>query len=146
MKRLITFAIVGLLALALLIQLVPYGHDHSNPPVKAEPAWPSPQTRALAQRACFDCHSDQTVWPWYSNIAPASWLVYGDVVEGRQRVNFSDWNRPEGQYVDEFKEAYFENNMPPANYLLLHPSARLSPAERKQLFDGLEIIAAKYHP
>jgi hypothetical protein len=145
-KRIITFAIVGLLALALLIQLIPYGHDHSNPPVKAEPAWPSPQTRVLAQRACFDCHSDQTAWPWYSNIAPASWLVYGDVVEGRQRVNFSEWNRPEGQYVDEFKEADFENNMPPANYLLLHPSARLSPAQRKQLFDGLEIIAANFHP
>jgi hypothetical protein len=135
---------VGILAVCLLVQLVPYGHDHTNPPVKAEPTWPSPEVRVLAQRACFDCHSNQTVWPWYSNVAPVSWLVYGDVAEGRQRVNFSDWTRPQGQYTDEFKEAYDERNMPPASYLSLHPEARLTEAERKRLFDALQIIAASY--
>ncbi len=146
MRRLLLFVAGGLVAIALLIQLIPYGHDHTNPPVVTEPQWNSPATRALAQRACFDCHSNQTVWPWYSNIAPVSWLVYGDVQEGRQRLNFSDWTRPEGQYVDEFKEVYYERNMPPANYLLLHPSAKLTEAEWKQLFDGLEILAANYKP
>ena len=146
LKRIVIFAVIGLVAAAALIQLVPYGHDHPNPPVKSEPAWDSPQTRALAQRACFDCHSNQTVWPWYSNLAPVSWLVYGDVMEGRQRLNFSDWNRHEGQYVDEFKEVYYEKNMPPASYLSLHPPARLTSAEWKQLFDGLETIAAHYQP
>lgn len=67
-------------------------------------------------------------------------------MEGRQRLNFSDWNRPEGQYVDEFKEVFYEKNMPPSNYLLLHPEARLSDAEWKQLLAGLEAIAAKYQP
>lgn len=133
------------MAVALLMQLIPYGHDHTNPPVVAEPKWDSPRTRALAQRACFDCHSNQTVWPWYSNIAPVSWLVYGDVMEGRRRLNFSDWNRPGGQYADEFSSVYYEHSMPPSNYLLLHPDARLTEAERKQLFDGLAIIAASYH-
>ena len=146
MRNFLSCAVAALVALGLLIQLVPYGHDHPNPPVKSEPGWDSLQTRALAQRACFDCHSNQTVWPWYSNVAPVSWLVYGDVMEGRQRLNFSDWNRPEGQYVDEFKEVYYEKNMPPASYLLLHPAARLSDAEWKQLFNGLETIAARYQP
>lgn len=143
-KKVVGFVIIGLLAVALLIQLVPYGHDHPNPPVKSEPPWPNQQSRALAQKACFDCHSNQTVWPWYSNIAPVSWLVYGDVVEARRRLNFSDWNRPEGQYVMEFKEVYYERNMPPASYLLLHPAAKLRDAEWKQLYDGLEAIAASY--
>lgn len=143
-KKVIISLIIGLLALALLIQLLPYGHDHTNPPVKSEPPWPNEQVRSLAVRACFDCHSNQTVWPWYSNVAPVSWLVYGDVAEGRRRLNFSEWNRPEGQYVDEFVVVYDEKSMPPANYLLLHPSARLTDAERKQLFDALQVIAAQY--
>jgi hypothetical protein len=146
LKKILLIVVISLIALGILIQLVPYGHDHSNPPVKSEPAWDSAATRALAQRACFDCHSNQTTWPWYSKLAPASWLVTKDVMEGRQRLNFSDWNRPEGQYVDEFKEVFYERNMPPANYLLLHPEARLSEAEWKQLFAGLEAIAANYQP
>jgi hypothetical protein len=145
MRKMITVVAAVLVGLAVLIQLVPYGHDHSNPPVTAEPQWNSPEVRALAQRACFDCHSNQTVWPWYSNVAPASWLIYGDVVEGRRRLNFSEWNRPEGQYVDEFSEVFYEKNMPPANYLLLHPNARLTDAEWKQLFNGLASIAANFH-
>ena len=67
-KKTIGFGLLGILILALLIQLVPYGKNHVNPPVVQEPAWDSPATRALAQRACFDCHSNETVWPWYSNI------------------------------------------------------------------------------
>ena len=142
--RIILVGIGGLFALAILIQLVPYGHEHPNPPVTTEPKWDSPQTRALAVRACFDCHSNQTIWPWYSNIAPVSWLVYGDVMEGRQRLNFSDWNRPQAQYVDEFKEVFYERNMPPSSYLVQHPAARLTDAEWQQLFNGLEMIASNY--
>jgi len=59
----------------IAMQLVPYGHAHTNPPVTGEPKWDSPQTRELAKRACFDCHSNETDWPWYSNIAPVSWLI-----------------------------------------------------------------------
>src|SRR5512138_1860040 len=145
-KKILGIGLLVVVAAIVLIQLVPYGRQHTNPPIKSEPPWDNPQTRAIAKRACFDCHSNETVWPWYSNVAPASWLVYGDVMEARRRLNFSEWNRPELQYVEEFKEVYYERNMPPANYLLLHPEARLTETEWKQLYDGLESIAAKYQP
>ncbi len=138
------FSAAGLVVIFLLIQLVPYGHDHFNPTVIAEPKWDSSETRELAVRACYDCHSWQTVWPWYSNIAPVSWLVYHDVTEGRQHINFSDWYRPVPQHVDEFAKVYAKNSMPPASYLLLHPEARLTAQERKRLFDGLAVLAASY--
>jgi hypothetical protein len=143
MKRILMIVIGGVIVLAVLLQLVPYAHDHTNPPVKAEPQWPSPEVRTLAQRACFDCHSNQSVWPWYSNIAPVSWLVYSHVVEGRSYINFSDWNRPEGQTLDEVQEIYSEGSMPPADYLMMHPAARLSAEERKTLFDGLQQLATQ---
>jgi hypothetical protein len=145
MKGTLPLIVIGLMVFGLLIQLIPYSHNHTNPPVNAEPAWDSPETRVLAQRACFDCHSNETRWPWYSNIAPVSWLVYHDVMEGRMHINFSDWNRPEEQHADEFQEVFEENSMPPVNYLLLHPEARLSPEEKQKLFDGLMILAESYH-
>jgi Haem-binding domain len=58
-------------------------------------AWDAPETRELAVRACFDCHSNETVWPWYSHVAPISWLVWSDVVRGRKELNFSEWDRPQ---------------------------------------------------
>ena len=145
MKRNITRGAISLLVLAVIIQLIPYGRDHTNPSINVQPQWDSPVTRSLAQRACFDCHSNQTVWPWYSNIAPVSWLIYHDVTEGREHINFSDWNRPAHQHADEFQEVFEKNSMPPASYLLVHPTARLSPDERQQLFDGLMMLA-EGHP
>ena len=144
MKRILIIVGTSLIALVLLIQLIPYGHDHSNPPIVAEPEWPNSLTRTLAQRACFDCHSNETKWPLYSNFAPASWLVYRDVTVGKTHINFSDWNRPAAQHVDEFKEVFNNNSMPPQDYLLLHPDARLTIAERQVLFNGLIKIATSY--
>lgn len=120
----------------LLIQLAPYGRGHSNPPVALEPAWDQPATRALAERACFDCHSNRTSWPWYSHVAPASWMVQAHVDEGREVLNFSQWNRS-FEEADEAAEVVLEGEMPPASYLLLHPEARLSDSERDQLARGL---------
>jgi hypothetical protein len=130
--------IIGLVVLGLFlaIQLIPYGHQHSNPPVAQEPNWPDTQTRDLAVRACFDCHSNETVWPWYSNIAPVSWLVEHDVQDGRSRLNFSDWGRA-GHEVGEAAEVVREGEMPPAYFLIMHPEARLSAAEKQTLIDGL---------
>ena len=132
--------IVALTALVvggfLLIQLVPFGRDHTNPPVIQEPAWDSPQTQALFTRACADCHSNTTVWPWYSNVAPVSWLVYNDTTEGRQKFNVSEWNRP--QEGDEAAEQVSKGEMPPAIYLPTHPEARLTAAEKEQLIRGLQ--------
>lgn len=128
-----------------LIQLVPTGVSYTNPPVVSEPAWDSPQTRALAQRACFDCHSNQTVWPWYSRVAPISWLVARDVNEGRARLNFSTWGQPSqggeggrGERVgaSQLVRAVQNGSMPPSIYLLPRPSARLTADEQQQLVQG----------
>ncbi len=119
-----------------LLQLVPYGRNHTNPPVAAEPTWDSPQTRALAVRACFDCHSNATTWPWYSNVAPVSWLIQRDVDQGRQRLNFSEWNRPQRE-AGRLARMVTQGEMPPWYYVSLHPTANLSDAEIQQLANGL---------
>ncbi len=135
-KTVAIWGLGGAFLLFLLIQTIPYGRDHSNPPVTQEPAWDSPQTRALAVSACFDCHSNQVHWPWYSNIAPASWLVQRDVDNGRARLNFSEWDRPH-PHAEHAAEQVDEGEMPPIQYRLLHPGARLSSTERQTLVQGL---------
>jgi hypothetical protein len=133
--------LLAVIALAIAIQFIPYGRDHVNPPVVAEPQWDSPRTRALAQRACFDCHSNNTVWPAYARIAPASWLMQNDVDQGRAHLNFSEWNRPQEHAADAPTEVR-EQRMPPAIYLPLHAPARLSDAEREELAAGLQRLPA----
>ena len=120
-----------------LIQLVPYGREHSNPPVIAEPAWDSPATRALAKRACFDCHSNETTWPWYSHVAPISWFLQSHVEEGRQRLNFSEWNKPYRAATKASREVK-NGGMPLSSYLLMHSEARLGDAEKAELARGLD--------
>lgn len=127
--------LLGLLLLVILIQFIPYGRDHTNPAVVAEPAWDSPVTRDLAVRACFDCHSNETVWTWYSNVAPMSWLVQRHVDEGRNELNFSEWHLP--QEADEAAETVRDGSMPTRDYLLTHPEARLSDQELLDLEAGL---------
>lgn len=125
------------LALAfVVIQFVPYGHDHVNPPVGAEPKWDSPATRALAKQACFDCHSNETAWPAYSRVAPVSWFIQHDVAEGRAVLNFSEWQRTQKEATEAAKEVV-EREMPLAAYQLLHAHARLSDADRDRLARGL---------
>ena len=138
MKKLlliIVILIIVLLCLFLLIQLLPFGRDYTNPTVSAEPAWDSQRTRQLFMQVCGDCHSNETVWPWYSRIAPVSWLVANDVNEGRSYFNVSEWDRP--QEGDEAAEIYAEGEMPPKIFLLMHPEARLSEGERQELYNGL---------
>ncbi len=108
-RRVVTLVVAVLAAAFLLIQFIPYGHAHDNPPVISEPNWDSAQTREVAQRACFDCHSNETVWPWYSNIAPISWLVQRDTDEGRAEVNFSEWGQGlEGEESEELFESVMD--------------------------------------
>lgn len=126
---------LGVLCLAL--QFVPYGHRRDNPPVTLEPAWDSPRTRELAVRACFDCHSNQTRWPWYGYIAPASWLLVQHVEDGRRHLNFSEWQRPQ-RHAHEAAEEVVEGKMPLWQYELLHGEARLTEAEKGELVRGLE--------
>jgi len=148
-RRFILIALASLAAVFLLLQLVPYGRAHNNPPVVAEPNWDSSRTRELAERACFDCHSNATAWPWYTSIAPISWLTQRHVIEGREVLNFSEWNQSRGEREDggreeeeEMGETVLEGEMPLRSYLLTHPAARLTAAERATLAEGLAVTAA----
>lgn len=135
-KRLFGLALLIFVGVLVLIQLVPYGRDHKNPLVQQEPNWDSPRTRELAVGACFDCHTNETEWPWYSNVAPFSWLIQRDVDEGRQRLNFSEWGRGR-QAVREIGEVVREGEMPPWQFRLMHSSSRLSAQEKDELINGL---------
>lgn len=126
-----------LLGAFLLIQLVPKGRAHSNPAVTGNPPWDSPGTKAIFDRACADCHSNETHWPWYSNIAPVSWLIEKDVTEGRERFNVSEWGRPKND-ADEAAEEVEKGAMPLPIYLKTHPEARLTPEEKATLIAGLK--------
>jgi hypothetical protein len=129
------------LALFLALQFAPHGGGRVNPPTIAEPSWDSPETRALAIRACFDCHSNETVWPVYSRIAPTSWIVQRNVSEGRAALNFSEWQRRQKE-ADEAAEKVLDREMPPGGYQLMHSRARLTPVERERLARGLERTVA----
>ena len=134
-KKIVVGVLIGLIIGGILIQFLPYGHDHANPPVTVEPQWDSQQTRDLVTRACYDCHSNQTTWPWYSNIAPISWLIQHDVEEGRSRLNFTSGNRRE---VDNVARQVENGAMPQWYYVLLHPAASLTPDEKQALVQGLQ--------
>lgn len=131
--RILFLLIVGFGA----IQLVPYGRDHDNPPSVKEPRWDDPATRRIAAAACLDCHSNVTSWPWYTKIAPVSWLTQRDVEEGRNRLNFSRWDQPQQATLRDVLKAINKGDMPPLQYKLLHGSARLSEAEKRELATGL---------
>ena len=134
MVRKLLFA--GVVVFALL-QLVPYGWSHPNPPVTQDAPWPSAGVRRLARAACYDCHSNESEWPVYSYVAPMSWLVRRDVENGRDRLNFSTWDRDEGEAKDA-AETVQDGSMPPRQYTLLHPNARLSAAEKAELVAAIE--------
>lgn len=129
---------VAALVVFALIQLVPYGRDHSNPPVTGEPAWDSPRTRELMVNACFACHSNEVEWPWYSSVAPFSWAVTDHVDQGRDEVNYSEFDTHRGE-ADETLESILEGEMPPGYYTRFgfNPEADLDDAERAELIAGL---------
>jgi mono/diheme cytochrome c family protein len=136
LPRVIRWAVWGGLALFAAIQLVPYGRDHTNPPVTEAAAFAPGPGLELARGACFDCHSNETAWPWYTSVAPASWLAQRDVDEGRATLNFSEWDRPQAE-VDELIEVIEDAEMPPVSYTLIHPSARLSDEECSALIAAM---------
>ncbi|MEQ1833450.1 MAG: heme-binding domain-containing protein [Candidatus Eisenbacteria bacterium] len=134
-------------ALLAAIQLVPYGRDHSAPADGASPVWDSPRTQQLAERACNDCHSNRTRWPWYSVLAPVSWRLQSHVQEGRAKLNFSAFDPRQEEVAEAASEAgetVTKKEMPPFDYLLAHPEARLSPEERRVLAAGLDATFAGY--
>lgn len=136
MKKLVIRLLAVIVIGAVLIQLVPYGRDHDNPPVVNEPEWSSESDRALVARACFDCHSNETEWPWYSNIAPVSWWTQNHVDEGRAELNFSEWSWDYDE-LDEIAESVMEGEMPPGYYENGPSSPNLTSWEREQLIWAL---------
>lgn len=136
MKKIISYIVVGGIVLLGLIQLIPFGHDHVNPATISEPQWGNPEARALVKEHCFQCHSNETNWPWYSNIAPASWLIQFDVIEARGKFNFSDWNNNPGE-LDEMIESIQEGEMPPIQYWIFHPGSHLNDQQKQDLTSAL---------
>jgi len=138
-RKVLLRAGLGLFAVAVLLQLVPYGRDHTNPPVTEDAPWPDGRARELATAACYDCHSNQTRWPIQSFIAPFSSMIARDVSQGREALNFSTWDEDDGEANDAAEEIA-DATMPPRRFVLAHPDAALSEAERQLLVDALEAM------
>ncbi len=138
-KQVVWVALTALLVSFVVIQFLPTGLSRENPPVIAEPAWDSEQTLALVDRACFDCHSNETRWPWYSYVAPMSWMIAYDVREGRLVLNYSEWSAEAAREhtVEEAVDLVSKDLMPLSYYTILHPEAALSTLEKGQLINGL---------
>lgn len=145
MRRLLKPIALGAVGLFLLIQLVPYGRDHGDPPVTQAAKWPAGPGEQLAEQSCYDCHSNLTKWRWYSNVAPASWLVQHDVDEGRGALDFSEWDKPQPD-LGEVVEQVSSGEMPPTKYTLIHPSASLSSQEKSQLAAAITHLYANEPP
>ncbi|MDE2059976.1 MAG: heme-binding domain-containing protein [candidate division NC10 bacterium] len=126
------------------IQFMPWGRATINLPVKAEPKWDSPKTRELFFRACGNCHSNQTVLPWYDVVAPITWIIKRDIDKGRAVLNVSEWGREENE-ADEAAEAVRSGYMPPTRYTILHPSARLTDSEKQAFIPGLVATFGSEH-
>ena len=135
-KRWLTYGLIVAVVVIVGIQLVPI--DRTNPPVTAALSAPT-EVAAILERSCYDCHSNQTRWPWYSYVAPASWLVADDVHEARGHLNFSSWGEMSSikqTYMrDEMWEQVEEGEMPLWQYTLVHRQARLS-AQDKEVLKG----------
>lgn len=133
--RVLKWTAISLVVALIIIQFFPYGRDHSNPEVTQTIDWDSPRTAGLFDDACADCHSNETDWPWYSNVAPVSWLVQRDVDEGRSAFNISEAGGLEE--AGEAAETVENGSMPPWFYEILHSDSRLSNQEQDQLIQGL---------
>jgi mono/diheme cytochrome c family protein len=145
-KRHVTVPIqIGLVALLVLIQFVPYGHSRANPPVTRAVKWDSPETAKLFAGACQDCHSNLTDWRWYDKIAPASWLVQNDIDGGRNHLNVSEWNKAQPD-IGQIVRVIRGGGMPPLQYKIMHSGGRLSTQQRNALARGFERTYRKDPP
>lgn len=135
-KRRFAIALAAGVAVVLAIQLVPV--HRTNPPVRTVIRAPD-DVEDLLRRACWNCHSNETRWPWYSHVAPTSWLVTDHVHDGREDLNFTEWPRGDHEAATDLIEAIGEQvesgAMPPRSYLLMHPEARLTGEERQRIVD-----------
>lgn len=132
---------IVIIVFILMQPISPIHMDKTNPPVRSD--IPAPHTvKPIMRKACYDCHSHETTWPWYSHVAPVSWLLESDVQEGRRELNFSEWSAYPSHTRDaKLKEIYEElqeEAMPPWYYSLMHPGARLAPGERNVMMNWIQ--------
>ncbi|MFD2200819.1 heme-binding domain-containing protein [Shivajiella indica] len=140
------YYILGLLLLVFLgIQLVPSELPEvkaNNPGDIIQSGLVNQDVAALLKKSCYDCHSNESVFPWYSHIAPSSWLVAKDIREGREELNFSEWENYDMMkklsLLDDIAIAVKEGEMPMQIYLLMHPSSKLDENQRQSIIDWAE--------
>jgi hypothetical protein len=138
-RRKIILGVVGVVVVGFIILQVVPGFARTNPPVQYKINWSTPQTETLMRRACYDCHTNETVWPWYSQVAPISWLVVHDVDEGRAKLNFSTGK---GEIeANELIRQIERDKMPPKVYLMMHPDAALTAEEKAALIAGIQVTS-----
>jgi hypothetical protein len=128
--------LLGALVILVVMQLVPYGWHHSNPPVIRDAPWPDDASAEIARTSCYSCHSNETDWPAYSYVAPMSWLVRYDVDRARDEFNFSDWDRY-GDDADDAIDVIEDGEMPLGRYTMIHREAKLTVSEADTLIAAL---------
>jgi len=138
-RRLLVVVLAATLGTMIVIQAIPYGRSHSNPPITGEPEWATPHTRELMVRACFGCHSNEVKYPSYASVAPISWVVQSHVDGGRQSVNYSEFDKGQRRAKNTVL-AVTSGFMPPSYYTQFgrHPEAKLTKAEMAELIAGLK--------
>jgi len=133
---------IGLALLAVLVVIQFFGIDKENPPVDSSQdfmavAAPPADVAEMLKTACYDCHSHETAYPWYSNIAPVSWWLKDHIDHGREELNFSKWGTYKAEKAahkaEESAEEVEEQHMPIKPYLITHADARLSDEQRERL-------------
>jgi hypothetical protein len=148
MKKILKWIFGALVVVFVLLQLT--NPARTNPPVVLDLMAtnpPPPAIAAMLHAACYDCHSYETKWPWYSHVAPASWLVVSDVNDGRKNLNLSEW--PAGdpkraaKRLENMSEKVGYGEMPLKKYTMIHADARLTDSQRKELTGWLDAEAAR---
>ena len=139
--------VIGLVSVFVIIQF--FRIDKTNPEVVLENDFieiynPPTEVASILKTSCYDCHSNQSKYPWYTNIAPVSWFVKKHINEGREYFNFSEWNsltaKKQAHIIEECAEEVEEGEMPLSNYLLMHSEAELSKEQTKLLVEYFESL------
>ncbi|MCG6167850.1 heme-binding domain-containing protein [Leptospira sp. FAT2] len=142
MKKKLLLGFVLALFLLQFLPLNPPGGDNR------EEIETSDEVKKILRKSCYDCHSDLTVWPWYSKIFPVNAYLYHHVEEGKAELNFSQWKtltkKEKSTRGDSILETLEEGEMPPADYVLFHPSAKISPEELDVLKNWIQDLEEEY--
>ena len=134
-RKIVLGGSLGLILLLGAIQWVPYGRNHSHAPAPNSFRWRSPGAETLARAACYDCHSNETRWWWAVKVAPFSWLAQSDIDDAKRHLDFSAWN---GRLTAAGLQRALDRDMPPWQYTLAHPEARLTSEQKQVLVQGFQ--------